>query len=197
MKVRKECGERSPRSRLCRASPPFRQGGHGDGGADCHSQCAHCLRNDRVYKKCGERTGGGVRAPRPTERLQVVRQSGRTEASAPTERLHEVRWAGRCRHRPLRRVTGSAVGRADTGSSAPTKMCCRGGVLPRPREGQSPSPTHSLLRNTAKKETPGGVSFFVVSRLYLTCCTGPYRRQPSRQRYLRASYQQQHESPAE
>ena len=39
--------------------------------------------------------------------------------------------------------------------------------------------------------------FFVVSRLYLTCCTGPYRRQPSRQRYLRASYQQQHESPAE
>ena len=39
--------------------------------------------------------------------------------------------------------------------------------------------------------------FFVVSRLYLTCCTGPYRRQPSRQRYRRASYQQQHESPAE
>ena len=53
--------------------PPFRQGGHGDGGTDCHSQCAHWLRNDRVYKKCGERTGGGVRAPRPTERLQVVR----------------------------------------------------------------------------------------------------------------------------
>ena len=93
--------------------------------------------------------------------------------------LQEVWWGGR------------------TEASAPTKMCCRGGVLPRPREGQSPSPTRSLLRSTAKKETPGGVSFSVVSRLYLTCCTGPYRQQPSRQRYLRASYQQQHESPAE
>ena len=45
----------------------------------------------------------------------------------------EVRWGGR------------------TEASAPTKMCCRGEVLPRPREGQSPSPTHSSLRNTAKK----------------------------------------------
>ena len=67
---------------------------------------------------------------------------------------------GRPQGSPLRRVAGSAVGRADTGSSAPTKMCCRGGVLPRPR-GQSPSPTRSLLRNTAKKETPGGVSFLL------------------------------------
>lgn len=54
----------------------------------------------------------------------------------------EVRWGGR------------------TEASAPTKMCCRGGVLPRPR-GQSPSPMHSLLRNTVKKETPAGVSFFM------------------------------------
>ena len=50
---------------------PFRQGGHGDGGTDCHNQFANWSRNDRVYKKCGERTGGGVRVPRPTERLQV------------------------------------------------------------------------------------------------------------------------------
>ena len=46
--------------------PPFRQGGHGDGGTDCHDQFANWSRNDRVYKKCGERTGGGVRARRPT-----------------------------------------------------------------------------------------------------------------------------------
>lgn len=54
----------------------------------------------------------------------------------------EVRWGGR------------------TEASAPTKMGCRGGVLPRPRR-QSPSPMHSLLRNTVKKETPAGVSFFM------------------------------------
>ena len=154
MKVRKECGERSPRSRLCRASPPLGKGAMGTGVriATASLRTGFAMTYTRSAVVIG---GGGVRARRPTERLQVVRQSGRTEASVPTERLHEVRWAGRCRHRPLRRVTGSAVGRADTGSSAPTKMCCRGGVLPRPREGQSPSPTHSLLRNTAKKETPG------------------------------------------
>ena len=51
--------------------------------------------------------------------------------------------------------------------------------------------------SASKKRDARRRLFFVVSRLYLTCCTGPYRRQPSRQRYLRASYQQQHESPAE
>ncbi len=97
-----------------------------------------------------------------------ARQAG-DRKGRPYGGLQEVRWVGR------------------TEASAPTKMCCRGGVLPRPREGQSPSPTHSLLRNTAKKRDARRRLFFVVSRLYLTCCTGPYRRQPSRQRYLRAS----------
>ena len=33
---------------------PFRQGGEGTGEADCHSQCAHWLRNDRLFcKECG------------------------------------------------------------------------------------------------------------------------------------------------
>ena len=39
---------------------PFRQGGRGDGGTDCHSQCAHWLRNDMVFHGCGARPGGGV-----------------------------------------------------------------------------------------------------------------------------------------
>ena len=30
---------------------PLRQGGRGDGGADCHSQCTHWLRNDRVLRE--------------------------------------------------------------------------------------------------------------------------------------------------
>ena len=38
------------------------------------------------YTRSAVVIGGGVRARRPTERLQEVRQSGRTEASAPTER---------------------------------------------------------------------------------------------------------------
>ena len=53
---------------------PFRQGDRGDGGTDCHSQCAHWLRNDRVfqgvrgkagrrgYKRCGK-TGRRGRRP--------------------------------------------------------------------------------------------------------------------------------------
>ena len=44
------------------------------GVADCHSQCAHWLRNDTVNKRCSSTNPGG-----------------RTEASAPTERLQEVR----------------------------------------------------------------------------------------------------------
>ena len=41
-----------------------------------------------------------------------ARQAG-DRKGRPYGGLHEVRWAGRCRHRPLRRVASSAVGRAD------------------------------------------------------------------------------------
>ena len=47
-------GEESP-SHGFAVTAPFRQGGRGDGGADCHSQCAHWLRNDMVF------IGGAVR----------------------------------------------------------------------------------------------------------------------------------------
>ena len=40
-------GEESPSHGLA-VSAPFRQGGQGDGGTDCHSQCAHWLRNDTL-----------------------------------------------------------------------------------------------------------------------------------------------------
>ena len=33
------------------------------GDADCHSQCAHWLRNDTFYKRCGTASAGGQRRP--------------------------------------------------------------------------------------------------------------------------------------
>ena len=46
-KRHKECdaGEESP-SHGFAVTAPFRQGGHGDGGTDCHGQCSHWPRND-------------------------------------------------------------------------------------------------------------------------------------------------------
>ena len=42
---------------------PFRQGGHGDGDADCHDQFANWSRNDTFYKRCGTASAGGQRRP--------------------------------------------------------------------------------------------------------------------------------------
>ena len=50
---------------------------------DCHSQCAHWLRNDSVNKRCGIRLSGGVRAPRPYE--SVTR--GAVRCGIPQSRL--------------------------------------------------------------------------------------------------------------
>ncbi len=46
------CGEESP-SHGFAVTAPFRQGGRGDGGTDCHDQCSHWPRNDTFYKGCG------------------------------------------------------------------------------------------------------------------------------------------------
>ena len=61
--------------------------------ADCHSQCAHWLRNDTVNKRYSTSSGG------------------RTEASAPTEVQQEVPWAGDRKGRPYGSVTRGAVKR--------------------------------------------------------------------------------------
>ena len=61
--------------------------------ADCHSQCAHWLRNDTVNKRCS------------------ASPSGRTEASTPTEVQQEVPWAGDRKGRPYESVTRGAVKR--------------------------------------------------------------------------------------
>ena len=44
------CKAESP-SHGCAVPAPFRQGGLGTGGTDCHSQCAHWLRNDRGFTR--------------------------------------------------------------------------------------------------------------------------------------------------
>ena len=41
--------------------PPLGKGALETGDTDCHSQCAHWLRNDReLYMGCGVRRGGGT-----------------------------------------------------------------------------------------------------------------------------------------
>ena len=55
-----------PRARSALAMTWFSQGvrykagrrAEGTGGTDCHSQCAHRLRNDTVNKRCGASPGG-------------------------------------------------------------------------------------------------------------------------------------------
>ena len=76
--------------------------GYGVRDADCHSQCAHWLRNDRVfYKGCGGMSGG------------------RTEASAPTDDK-KCGKTGRRGRRPLRIGCKRCGGRA-TARVAPTE----------------------------------------------------------------------------
>ena len=44
-------GERNPPVTALPCQPPLGKGAEGTGDADCHSQCAHRLRNDRVFAK--------------------------------------------------------------------------------------------------------------------------------------------------
>ena len=65
--------------------------------------------------------------------------------------------------------------------SLATKLCAQQTANPFGRK---------FLRNflPVKKETPGGVSFWVVCRLYLTCRPWPCWPRPFRRRYRRASW---------
>ena len=63
-------GKESP-SHSFAVPAPFRQEGLGTGDADCHSQCAHWLRNDRVSMECGAWQAGD-REGRPYGGLQGV-----------------------------------------------------------------------------------------------------------------------------
>ena len=56
----KRCGAvRNPPVTASPCQPPLGKRAYKDGGADCHSRCAHWLRNDMVFcKGCGANPGG-------------------------------------------------------------------------------------------------------------------------------------------
>ena len=80
-------GERNPPVTALPCQPPLGKGAKGTGDADCHSQCAHWLRNDTLLE---------IR----------YKPGGRAEASAPAEGLQGARKNGRGRTPPLRGVQG-------------------------------------------------------------------------------------------
>ena len=73
---------------------PFRQGGRGNGGTDCHSQCAHWLRNDMVFHGVRGKAGRVVREADPYG--GVTRSAGERDdvGIVPYGGLHEVRLNG-------------------------------------------------------------------------------------------------------
>ena len=92
----KRCGEVwNPPVTASPCQPPLGKGAEGTGVTDCHSQCAHWLRNDMVF------TRGAVQDRRATARV------------APTEALQGVQWAGDRKGRPyggLRGMCGLGIG---------------------------------------------------------------------------------------
>ena len=90
---------------------------------DCHSRCAHRLRNDTVNKGCGASPGGRTEASAPTEALQGVRCKSGPDNATPC-RAGPVCPAGsavRNRRadrgvRPYGSVTGGAMGGRPQGS---------------------------------------------------------------------------------
>ena len=101
---------RNPPVTASPCQPPLGKGGEGTGVTDCHSQCAHWLRNDSFF------TGGAVqdRAGFPGGRPLRMRYKGRGTA-------------GRCRHRPLRKRILWCVGEGLScpPSCQPTDGHCR------------------------------------------------------------------------
>ena len=82
---------------------------------DCHSQCAHWLRNDMVFTRGAVQVrAGGQRRPglRMTRKF-VQARFGPMWASAPTKTQQEVQWAGDRKGRPyegLRGMCGLGIG---------------------------------------------------------------------------------------
>ena len=114
MKKRKaESGKRERRGDPC--------GRPGARRTDCHSQCAHWLRNDGLLQ--GVRYGGSSGRPTPTHRLPIGFRRGRR----PRRPASVTRGAvGRRPRRPAS-VTRGAVGRRDTWVPPYTALFCRGG----------------------------------------------------------------------
>ena len=79
---------RNPPVTASPCQPPLGKGAEGTGVTDCHSQCAHWLRNDSFF------TGGAVqaRAGRPGGRPLRMRCKGRGRAGRCRERIERCQW---------------------------------------------------------------------------------------------------------
>ena len=98
----KRCGEESP-SHGFAVPTPFRQGGPGDGGTDCHSQCAHWLRNDRgFYMGCGGAGRCGERTERCRWRMKRDERVAAVKILSIRRKAARKFWAPQQEHRPLR-----------------------------------------------------------------------------------------------
>ena len=94
----KECDAgRNPPGTASPCQPPLGKGAERTGDADCHSRCAHRLRNDMVFAR------------------SRYKASGRTGADGPMEALQEVQWAGDRKGRPYGGPQEGVVRRADVG----------------------------------------------------------------------------------
>ena len=77
-------GERNPPVTASPCQPPLGKGALRTGGTNCHSRCAHRLRNDRL-QELRSVVGGGVRAPRPTHFMGCgARPGGSSGRPTPT-----------------------------------------------------------------------------------------------------------------
>ena len=123
----------------------FRQGGRGDGGTDCHSQCAHWLRNDRVFQGVRGKAGRVVREADPYG--GVTRSAGERDdvGIVPYGGLQEVRLnsaspisppAGGVEPRPYGSATRGAMGGRPQGS--PLRKRYKGG------QGRAEYPSHGF-----------------------------------------------------
>ena len=105
---------RNPPVTASPCQPPLGKGAEETGDADCHSQCAHWLRNDRkFYRGCGR---AGRRGRRPLRGVQGVQWAG-GQRRPPLRGIQGVQWAGDRKGRPYERVAWGAVQnrRADRG----------------------------------------------------------------------------------
>ena len=137
----KRCGAvRNPPVTASPCQPPLGKGAEGTGDADCHSQCAHWLRNDTVFARSamgGRPQGSPLRkrnmecgeAGRCGERTERCRwQKKRSERVAAVKILSVRRkaaqkfWAPQQDHRPLQRgykgcgTAGRCIGIGSYGS---------------------------------------------------------------------------------
>ena len=90
------------------------------GDADCHSQCAHWLRNDReFYKGCGRAGRCGERTERCQWQMKRGERVAAVKISSVRRKAAQKFWAPQQDHRPLRGYKG-CNGRA-TARVAPTE----------------------------------------------------------------------------